>query len=207
MDGIQRAEKRGEGLYTFLSNVPFLKRLAKEPEAKWKKKADVINLRQLVRQKKEEICRIASGYYDELQVKQMEIATARKINAKFDPEMISVEADPILREMALESLDIFKKDVLAAIISEHGKRDLSAYSFEMRGYKVSLKTNAGFKDGTWDAGGWNYTIDGNAATENDVVRLIKTDIPEFNAYCNSMRDSLSIGPSSDRDVELGSHRR
>ena len=197
--GMERAEKRGEGLYTFLSNIPFLKDLVKEPEAKWKKKADIINLKQLVRQKKEEVCRIASGYYDELQAKQMEIAAAKKIQAQFDPERISAESDPILREMALESLDLFKKDVLSAIISERGRRDLSSYSFELRGYEISFITNARFRDGTWDPGGWKYAIDGSPATENDVVRLIKTDIPGFSTYCNSMRDSLSIGPPPGRD--------
>jgi hypothetical protein len=62
----------------------------------------------------------------------------------------------------------------------------------MRGYEISFITNARFRDGTWDPGGWKYAIDGSPATENDVVRLIKTDIPGFSTYCNSMRDSLSI---------------
>jgi hypothetical protein len=207
LDSMQKAEKRGEGLYIFLSNVPFLKGLAREPESTWNRKKDVINLRQLVSQKKDEVSRIAARYYDELQAKQMEIAAAKKIQAQFDPERISAEADPILREMTIESLDLFKKDVLSAIISERGRRDLSSYSLEMRGYEISFSTNAGFRDGTWDPGGWKYAIDGRPATENDVIRLIKTNIPAFNAFCESMKDSLSIGHPSGRDGDHSGHRR
>lgn len=204
---MKSAEQRHEGFYTFLSNVPFLKRFARKSEHNWKGEEKAINLGRLVRMKKLEVCNIAAAYYDELQEKQMEIASVKKISASFEPEMISAKADPILKEMAFESLDLFRKDVVAAISAEHGKRDLSSYSLNVRDYQISFRTSAGYENHKWSPGGWSYSIDGKPATENDVIRLIKTDLPSFNDYCSDMRDRLSIGQPSGRDEGHSTHKR